>query len=145
MIGSSNFSAFYGNDLTPTVNFPSPVSVDQLGDANADATSSSTFTGITTDKIPVRINYNPIPTGTGWNALLYIDLKEPNDTSDATTQRTGRRTDLTVEQGKRITITLKTDALVFGGEDATMNFTLTNSLTENSIATIQLQLTNSII
>jgi hypothetical protein len=145
MIGSSNFSGFYGNDLTPTVNFPTNVSVDQQTDPSVHATSSSTFTGITTDKIPIRITNGAIPSGSGWNGLAYIDVKEENDTSIATTQITTRTNFYTVPQGKRLTITFKTDNIIEDGGSPTMTFTITNTLTNLQIATITLNVYNSFV
>jgi hypothetical protein len=109
------------------------------------ATSSSTFTGITTDKIPIRITSGAIPSGSGWNGLAYIDVKEENDTSIATTQITTRTNFYTVPQGKRLTITFKTDNIIEDGGSPTMTFTITNTLTNLQIATITLNVYNSAV
>ena len=139
MIGSSNFSAFYGNDLTPTTNY-SDVSVDQLGDPNVTASTSSIFSNITTDKIPVRINITKDPFD--FSSASYAQEKEPNDLSDAINSiSTGDI--IYVRQGKRLTITLLNDGLA--DPPVSVQYELRNVLTGSSIVIVNLELTSSIV
>lgn len=136
MIGSSNFSAFYGNDLTPTTNY-SNVSVDQLGEPTVKATSGSNFTQITTDKIPVKITFIEELT-----TISYAQEKELSDTTDATTLVSSGDI-IYVRQGKRLTLTLENDGVA--APPVTIVYTLTNNLTNATIATVSLNLYSSVV
>lgn len=138
MIGSSNFSAFYGNDLTPTTNY-SDVSVDQLGDPNVTASTSSIFSDITTDKIPVRINITKDPSDL--TSVSFAQEKEPNDTTDAIPSVNSGDI-IYVRQGKRLTITLGNDGLA--DPPVSVLYELRNVLTGSRIAIVTLDLYTSI-
>jgi hypothetical protein len=144
MIDAYMFSAFYGNDLTPTTNFSVNVSNDQAGNSNVTSTSSSTLTNITTDKIPIKIEVSDFAVSLSWQGILYADQKEANDSSDATTSiSTSGFTTIYVQQGKKLTITLKVNTTLPVGETAHADLLLFNALTNKQINNVYLELINT--
>lgn len=137
MIGSSNFSAFYGNDLTPKVNFPSSAT-DQGDDPDVKVSSASIFDGITTDKIPVKIAFTPAARTTS-----YAEEKEPNDVSHASNIITSGDI-IYVKQGKKLTVSMISALLDFG-DSVTNGYTLTNNLTNEQISYFELSISNGLV
>lgn len=137
MIGSSNFSAFYGNDLTPNVNFTSS-DTDQGDDPDVKVSSASTFDGITTDKIPVKITFTPAARTTS-----YAEEKEANDGSHASNIITSGDI-IYIKQGKKLTVSMQSALLPFG-DSVTNGYTLTNNLTNKEISYFELTLSNGLV